>query len=325
MPIIQSLYGVPISGISFPMVTGSGTYATGYDPAQLSGVLSKNGGAWAALGTRFSSIPGAGVYTLASTSSTEMQCYTWAIMITANSGCLPQTILGQCVSGYALVSDVNTANSGLATLTSVSGMAGILLQTSGLIVQCSAIYGTTSGLATLLSVSGATGILANTSTIIGNTSNILSNLSSIIAGVSTPVTLAAGQTVYASGLSPILTAVSNIPSADVTNISSMLLSTQASMSGFAHSVDASGNNNLLAAVSGVVSGVAGIATTDSLTIASGTLAEDIRRLRWFAWENLVVDKTFTPNRLYLKTDGTNYSSYYQLTDDTNYTKRTRGG
>lgn len=275
----QWQYATPLSGLSFPMVTASGTYAQGYDPAQLSGVISKDGGAWAALGSRISGIPGDGVYTIASLSSTEMTAYTWIIKITANSGCLDQGILGFNLSGFTKYTDI-------------------------------------SGFAHSLDCSG------------------LNNINSQLAPIQTAV----------SGVRPgVLTDLSSVTFAlELELETDPALLHPINISGFAHATDCSGINGTLTAVSGLkndVSGLPGvliatsaipgaiggfsISDTDALT--SGTIAHTMRLLRWFSWENLVIDKRYTPNRLYLKTDATNTSSYWTLTDDANTTNRTRGG
>lgn len=126
MSVIEWMYGTAISGISFPMITASGTLANGYDPATMSTVLSKDGGAWSAISGRMSGIPGNGWYTLASLSSTEMTCTTWAIKITANSGCLDQGIIGVNKSGV------------------LSGLAGVLAAVSGVPDGVGSIKTTTS-------------------------------------------------------------------------------------------------------------------------------------------------------------------------------------
>jgi hypothetical protein len=532
------------------MVTASGTYATGYDVAQLSGVISKDGGAWASLGSRFSGIPGGGVYNLVALSSTEMTCWNWIVKVTANSGCLEQCIMGQAMSGIAATDCsaitgvlANTSNifaqcssiltnvsgvkaqcssiqaqassiflscSGMSYKSDVSGLAGVLANTSNIFAQCSSILTNVSGVKAQCSsiqaqCSSIYPTLANTSNLIAqcsslypilaNTSNIFAQCSAILTNVSgvkaqgssiqaqcssilqavssvsatvnysgiaeqvwnsltaaytsaptfggavllsgktgsTPVILAGvthanalvglwGST-HTSAQIPVVTEVRNAQSGnagtatvDISSIANMvwawtaavtssrwitggvinsappasatvdvssiasqvwnsLIATYTSTPTFGGSVMlsgelstvsglgnilaavsglntsnliaqcssiigavsspstlvvgqttyASGLFNMLGAISGIISGVAGIATTDGLTIASGTLAEDLRRLRWFAWENLNIDKRYSPVRLYLKTDATNYSSYFNLADDANNTTRTRGG
>lgn len=300
-------YGVALSGLQFPMVTASGTYAKSYDTAQLSTVISKDGGVWTATSNKCSGIPGDGVYCISQLTAAEMQAYTWAMKITANSGCLDQTLLGINASSHLIYSDI----SGFAHSLDCSGANAILTAVSGL-----------------------------------NTSNLIAQCSSIIGGISTPVTLVAGQTVYASGLNPILVAISGLKN-DVSGITGMQTSVSSVPSGvwlepFANRIvstsglngvlaatsglktDVSAINGILNAVSGVVSGVVGINTADSVIHTSGTLAHDLKLMRWFTWQNWNVDKTYTPDRLYFW-NGTNMSSYFELADDANNTTRTRGG
>lgn len=194
MPVINWLYGTAISGVPFPMVTASGTLAAGYTPGTMSAVLSKDGGAWADLSGRISGIPGNGVYTLVSLSSTEMACYTWAAKISAASGCLDQILVGVNGSGPALATTI----SGFATLDSVSGLPGIAasisgLNTSNLISQCSSIYASISGIPGIASaISGL-----NTSNLIAQCSSILAGISSVPSGVGLIPTTT--STVLASG------------------------------------------------------------------------------------------------------------------------------
>lgn len=220
-------FGTVLSGLTFPLFTLSGTPAINYAVASLSSVISKDAQAFVALGNRVSTNPGSavGVYSLTSLSSTEMQCYTWTVKITANSGCQMQTIHGLNMSGPALTSDINTAISGIATLTSVSALPGILNAVSGL-----------------------------------NTSNIIFQCSSIIGGVSTPVTLITGQTTYASGLNSILAATSGLKNdisglpAMFTNISSIGLN----QSGVSLRNDVSSLAGILSATSGLKNDVSGL-------------------------------------------------------------------
>jgi hypothetical protein len=519
-------YGESMSGIPFTLTTASGTLAIGYSAAQLSGVWSKDGGAWAALGSRISGIPGDGVYTLASLSSTEMTCNTWALKVSANSGCLPQVMIGYNRSGLPSVNDVSGlaailsnvssigANiSGKALKTDVSALAGILVAISGLKVDvsglahatdvsallnvasvtdmCSGVWGysgvassrfvtgganiqagaatvdnsaianqvwlwsdnSTSGryitgggggsasvdissialqtwntvrtiatsattfggyinvsggfvnvsgldlLATLTSVSGNNNLLSAISGLKNDVSGLpgimtqISSLSVSISGhaLKTDVSAIAGILAATSGLKNdvsglpgILTQISSLSvttsglslKTDVSALAGILAATSGlkndvsglpsmftqisslsvSISGMAHSLDASGLDNIyttlnnrtsgipgiatsisglntsnlvaqcssiLAGVSGVPSGVSVIPTTGATSLASGTLAHDLRLLRRQAWGNLNIDKTYTPIRLYLQGDDGNMSSYFTLTDDANNTIRTK--
>lgn len=261
------LYGVPISGISFPMVTASGTYAKGYDTAQLSGVISKDGGAWAAIGSRISGLPGDGVYTIAALSSTEMTAYTWFIKITANSGCLDQGILGLNGSGRVLYSDI----SGFAHRLDCSGIDQIYTAVTSAINQVH-------------------------------------------------VDLESTYLAVTSGVNGTLVAVSGLKN-DVSGLPGIYSNT----SGLAHAIDCSGINGVMVATSALPNAIATIDTTDAASLTSGTLAHTMRLLRWFSWDDLVIDKRYTPNRLYLKTSATATSSYWNLTDDADTTNRTRGG
>jgi hypothetical protein len=100
-------------------------------------------------------------------------------------------------------------------------------------------------------------------------------------------------------------------------------------SGLAHAVDCSGNHAILVAVSGLKVDVSGRTIdeviTDAASLTSGTVGHTLRLLRWAAWENQTIDKTYTPNRLYMKSDETNVSAYFTLTDTSNSTKKERGG
>ena len=389
----QWLYATPLSGLSFPLITASGTYAAGYDTGKLSGMISKDGGAWVGLGSRISGIPGNGVFTIASLSSTEMTCYSWIIRITCASGCLDQAILGYNLSGYAKVTDV----SGFATLTSVSAGPGILTAVSGVTanvnvsavalqvwntVQTGATSTTTFG--GMVNISGIGNVLAAISGIplavasgfsplLVAVSNIplavASGFSPILTAVSSPATSSIAGQVWnsvtanftsgptfagmhaqaASGITSILAATSNIPLAvgsgwiGVSGIANNL----AAISGLANNVSSlpgimaavsgiplaigsgwvgcSGINGVMVATSGIPSGVASISIQDGDNLTSGTLAHTARLLRWFSWGPLVIDKTYTPNRLYLQTDAVNVSSWWSLTDGVNSTNRARGG
>lgn len=108
-------YGVALSGHQFPLVTASGTMAANYDTEQLSGCISKDGGQWTALTNDISGIADtaganrgeAGWYCISEITATEMQCYTWAIKVCADSGCLVQGIVGTNQSGPATALDVS--------------------------------------------------------------------------------------------------------------------------------------------------------------------------------------------------------------------------
>ena len=371
----QWQYGIPLSGLSFPLVTASGTFAVGYDCGQLSGMISINGGNWSGLGGRISGIPGNGVYTVASLSSTEMTCYSWMIRVTAASGCLDQCILGYNLSGNAKTTDV----SGLATLTSVSAEPGILTAVSGVTatVNYSSVANqvwntlltnntssTTFG--NLQNVGGAANVSsialqvwntvqagATSTTTFGGMVNI-SGLGNVLAAISgIPLAVASGFSpllvavsgiplVIASGFSPILSAVSGLTnnvsglpgvltavSNLATNVSG-LPGVMTAVSGIPLAVGSgwvgcSGINGVMGAVSGVPAGVGLISIQDGDALTSGTLAHTARLLRWFSWGPLIIDKTYTPNRLYLQTDNVNVSSWWSLTDGVNSTNRARGG
>jgi hypothetical protein len=532
----QWMYGVPLSGLSFPLITASGTYAKNYAPAQLSGVISKNGGAWAALGTRFSGIPGDGVYTLASLSSTEMTCYSWLIKITANSGCMDQSILGYNLSGLATAVQVSALsnvqgldysgiaaqvwNSLQATYTSNttmavigSGNAALLTAVSGIplavgsgwigcsgndkiltavssvgvtaaTVDTSAIAarvwnttlasytssttfgGNFSGLAHAVDCSGNNNLLVAISGIplavgsgwvgcsgndniltavssvptalvatlslaiaaISGLKNDVSGLPGILVAVSAPKILASayhsgatimgvanamsgnagtanvdvstiaaqvwnsvhtvftssttfgGATtvsglnvlyssfapimvavsaipnVVASGFAPILTAVSSVPGGIVvlnnvdmssiaaqvwnsvntvftsaTTFGGVLVNNTSGLPGILVAISgiplavASGINRIAVGLSSIPDGVIGASIEDADVLVSGTVGHTLRLVRWFSWDNMYIDKTFTPARLYLKTDGTNYSSWWSVTDTSSVTSRVRGG
>jgi len=419
-------YGTPLSGLSFPMVTASGTYAKSYAAASLSAVISKDGGAWASLGSRISGIPGDGVYTIASLSSTEMTCYTWLIKITANSGCLDQSILGvnlsnanilSAVSGLkndvsglpgilaaasgpvvlrpgthtnalvglwgsthtsshiARVTDVTNAgdatvdvssiaaqvwNSLKATYSSSDTFAGdmtkILVAVSGLTNDVSGIQGVlaaVSGLA--VDVSGNDSILIAVSNITNNVASGFLPVLAAVSGTNTSAiadqvwnTVKAGYTSTAtyggmleisglnqiygvlsgldvnmmqvSGLTPILTQASAL--AEIATVSG-LTQILTAISGLA--VDVSAVNGVLTAVSNTTDSIIAGNIGDELALVSGTVGHTLRLVRWFAWEDLKIDKTYLPNRLYLKTDDTNYSSWWSLIDNVNNTERIRGG
>lgn len=132
----QWFYGVANSGIPITLITASGTPAVGYNTSNISTVISRDGGAWANVLGRLSGVPGDGVYTLASLSSTEMTCYYWTIKLTSSSGCLPQVIAGYNLSGYSTAVDVSGNNNLFVTM---SGLPGILANTSNLIANASSI------------------------------------------------------------------------------------------------------------------------------------------------------------------------------------------
>jgi len=430
----QWLYATPLSGLSFPMVTASGTYAKSYAATALSAVISKDGGAWAALGSRISGIPGDGVYTLAALSSTEMTCYSWLIKITANSGSLDQSILGYNLSSVNLLSAI----SGLKN--DVSGLPGILAASSGPVVlrpgthtnALVGLWGSTHTSAQIAVVdtilnptssavsvdvssiayqvwNSKTGTYSASGTLAGsvvetvsNTSNIagivssgvyptivaISGIKNDVSGLPGILVAASGTTTaVASGFAPILAAVSGATA--ITNTSAVALqvwntarTVAASSTTFGGMVEVSGLANLLGAVSGLgvnplnvsglspimtqvsalasitvavsglngilsaisglandVSGINGLQTSvsnipgnianyvidDAAALTSGTVGHTLRQLRWFAWEDLKIDKTYLPNRLYLKSDETNYSSWWSLIDNVNNTERIRGG
>jgi hypothetical protein len=289
MPI-NWLYGTAISGIQFPLITASGTLAKGYNTATLSGVISKDGGAWAALNGRISGIPGDGWYNLVSLSSTEMTCYTWSVKVTANSGCLDQGIVGINMSGYATAVDV----SGIGNLyISVSGLPGILANTSSLMV-------TGSGHALTAQVSGLPQITINTSGL------------ALKSDVSSLPELWISNSGHALRIDVSALAATYIATSGLDNIYKAI----------------SGFDKILVAVSGVAiasaSSVAGIQTTDATVLASGTLPHDIRLARWHTWEKTVVDKRPTPARQHYW-NGTNTSTFFEISDDSDTASRVRGG
>jgi len=396
----QWLRGVPLSGLSFPLVTASGTYAKNYNTAQLSGVISKDGGAWAALGSRLSGIPGDGIYTLCALSSTEMTCYSWLIKITANSGCLDQAILGYNLSGPVLNADISgfahsidcSGNNAILVATSniplavasgwvgcsgndnilqavsnipatvnyssiaqqvwntvrdiatsgttfggavnISGFDGLVTAVSGLKNDISGlpqILLNQSGLATLTSVSGLRAPIENQvwDALVTN-HNLDETFGWHIEAIETNVTVSSiarqvwntVQTVATSATTfgGLITAISGLKN-DVSGLPGLYANT----SGLAHALDCSGIHGVLVATSAVPAAVGALDVTDAAGLTSGTLAHTARLLRWFSWDGLVIDKRYTPNRLYLKTSATATSSYWNLTDDADTTNRTRGG
>uniref|UniRef100_A0A6M3K8E8 Uncharacterized protein n=1 Tax=viral metagenome TaxID=1070528 RepID=A0A6M3K8E8_9ZZZZ len=256
--MFQWLYGTTLSGLSFPMVTASGTYAQNYLPTSLSTVLSRDGQAWQSLTYGTSSIPGGGIYTIPQITSSEMSCHTWFIKVTANSGCLEQGIAGYNLSGPVLNSNI----SGFAHEGTVSGLF--------------------TGINTVYNVSGK-------------------------------VTLE--PTTFASSQIAVVTEVRNAQSAPTGTT--------------AAEIWASANRTLTSTVGidlSSINAIRDIDTGDSATLTSSTLGHDLRLLRYEAWENWTIDKRYDPDRLYLKTDGTNYSSYFELRGTVASTiTKTRGG
>ena len=124
-----------------------------------------------------------------------------------------------------------------------------------------------------------------------------------------------------SGLTPILTQVSAL--AVVTATVSGLTPILAAISGLV--TDVSAINGIMVATSSVPGCVVSTMIDDGAELVSGTIGHTLRLVRWFAWEDLKIDKTYLPNRLYLKTDNTNYSSWWSLIDNVNNTERIRGG
>lgn len=389
--MLQWIYNTPLSGVYFPMVTASGTYATGFDVAQISTVISKDGGAFVGTTNGVQAI-GNGVYKIGSLTATEMQCYTWFLRVTANSGCLDQAIIGFNLSGPAQKVDL----SGLAHDVDCSGNNSILVAVSGL----------------KNAVSGLPGIL----TAISAQKNDVSGLPGMLTAISAPKILASafhsGATIFA--VTNAMSSTAPTPVIDVSSIASQvwnsLLGTYTSsttfggnQSGLAHSIDCSGKNNILTAISGIPSAVAsgwvgcsgidkifqnlsGLAHTsdisgvahvsdlitvnlssiaaqvwnslqsvytssttfgglvigllsdvsnipnairdmdiaDATALTSGTIGHSMRLVKWATWGPMVIDKRYTPNRLYMQTDETNVSSYFNLSDSANATIKTRG-
>ena len=429
----QGTYNGAMSGILFPLITASGTYAKNFNTTSISAIFigyPGNGG-YTSLSGRMSGIPGDGVYTITNLTAIEMQCYTWAIKITANSGCLDQTILGQNL-GYS-ATHIITAVSGLKN--DVSGLPGILAASSGPVVlrpgtHTNALVGlwgsthTSSQIARVTDLTNAgeatvdvstiaaqvwnslTATYTSSATLAGNIANVLAATSAVtnnvasgfapvigaisglkndVSGLPGILTATSGTTTaVASGFAPIIASVSSIPSnisstakqvwetvrdsftssttfgatinvsglddvlpavsglslslaqvSGLTNLMTQLSSLSegvvvsgmdnllAAVSGLA--VDVSGISAIMDAVSGVPSGIANFNIADSESLTSGTMAHTMRLVRWFAWEDLFIDKTYLPNRLYMRTDATNYSSWFSLIDNVNYTERIRGG
>ena len=271
-------YGVVLSGLTFPLQTASGTFvATNYGSGGLSGSISVNGGPWTALGyLRINvSTPGNGMYTITSLSSVEMSSYTWAVMITATSGCIAQGIIGTNLSGPARATDVSAlagtlvavsalpvavASGFLPILTAVSntnnnisGLPGMMTAVSGIWKSVSALNNIASidysGIAlqtwnTVISTATSSvtfggALVADISSIVGGSVNISSIANQVWNTVQTTATSATtfGGMVNVSGLVGILTAVSNIPLAVASGFSPILTAVSAnSMSSYAGQV-----------------------------------------------------------------------------------------
>lgn len=404
----QWLYNTPISGLQFPMVTASGPYAAGFAPTSISAEISKDGGAWASLSGRISSIPGNGVYTIANLTAAEMQCYTWFIKLAVNSGALEQGLAGINISAHTailaaqvhtsaqipVVTEVRNVSGGvqlnnnvhasaeIAVVTQVrnamSGNAGtanvdissIALQvwntlrntaasgpTFGGYVNASGIQGVilapqvhTSAVIPIVTevrnISGKVSLNAgvHASAIIPEVTQVL-NLSGTVmlagvnhAGAIIPVVTTVNNIsggvqlnngVHASAQIAIVTEVRNVSGnvvlAGITHAGAVIpLVTQ--VNNLSGTVVIVANNDKTGYGINIssVNAIRDIATTDAASLTSGTIANDLRMLRWFTFENWTIDKTTTPDRLYLW-NGANMSSlYYNLTDDAAETKRTRG-
>lgn len=407
----QWLYGTPISGLQFPMVTASGPYAAGFAATAISAEISRDGGAWQSLSGRISSIPGNGVYTIAALTAAEMQCYSWFIKLTTNSGSLEQGLPGINISAQmaVLAAQVHTsaqipvvtevrnvsgavqlnnnvhASAEIAVVTQVrnamSGNAGtanvdissIALQvwntlrataasapTFGGYVNASGIQGVIlapqvhtsaqipivtevrniSGTVILAGVTHTGAIIPTIENLSGkvnlnagvHTSAIIPEVTQLI-NLSGKVNLNAG--VHTSAQIPIVTEVRNVSGVVVlmgvnhAGATIPIVTIVENISGLV--VVGANQDKVNYSISGVVginvssvNAVRDIATTDAASLTSGTIANDLRMLRWFTFENWTIDKTTTPDRLYLW-NGANMSSlYYSLTDDAAETKRTRG-
>jgi len=156
----QWRYGVVMSGLSFTLQTASGTPAIYPNPANLSGVMSlDNGQAITALGAVISGVASSRFYTIATISAANMNCYTWTVLVTSNSGCNPTTIHGVNISGPAVATDCSGLDK---VLTACSGNNNILVAVSGLKNDVSGLPGiwlATSGLALRNDVSALAGTL----------------------------------------------------------------------------------------------------------------------------------------------------------------------
>jgi len=233
----------------------------------------------------------------------------------------------------AISSSVAAVASGFAPILVAVSSITVATEVSGLTPILAAISGVTNAVASgFAPVLAAAQVATDTSAIAGqvwntiktnHTSNTTFGGSVEVSGLDPIIDAISGLgAVYfnVSGLTPILTQVSSIGARIETSGFNLTL---AAISGL--SVGISGLDNILTAVSSVAVGVANIATDDAAELTSGTLAHTARMLRWFAWEDLYIDKTYLPNRMYLRTDATNYSSYFTLIDNVNYTERVRGG
>jgi len=251
---------------------------------------------------------------------------------------------------------IMTAVSGLRN--DVSGLPGILTAVSSVRIAVSGLPGilaATSGLKN--DVSGLPGILTAISGVPGNIPG--SNLSAFAEQVWNTITATyTSSTTFGGALidktDDILTAVSaipgNIPGSNVSSFAervwNTLVSSNTSSATFGGhlatlinqnliatsgtaSAAVAGNvpyfNDILAAVSGAAGATKDVLISDITTLTSGTIGHTLRLIRWALWENLVVDKRYTPNRLYLKNSATATSAYFELSDTSNSTTKTRGG
>lgn len=317
----QWFYGVANSGIPITLITASGTPAIGYNPVFLSTVLSKDGQAWGSVSGRLSGIPGDGVYTLASLSSTEMTCFYWTVKVTSNSGCLPQVIAGYNLSGYATAINV----SGLPGLATNVSNIGLDMSGHARRIDVSALDGTLTAASGPVVLRGIT----HTNALVGLWGS--SHTSSLIARVTDLTNAGAPPVIDISSIaSQVWNSLTTTYASSPTFGGAVMVSGKlATVSGLDNIVTAaSGNDKILTAVSNVPvaagSSVAGIQTTDATVLTSGTLAHDARMIRHFTWNNMFIDKTYTPYRQY-HYNGTNMSSWFDIEDDSNTAKRTRSG
>lgn len=292
-------YGVALSGLQFPLVTASGTLAIGYDTAQLSGSLSQNGLNWSGLTNNISGIPGGGVYSIASLTATEMTCNAWTVKIVSNSGCLPQILLG--INALAQVSGLDNI------LTAISGCpAGVWIQPTRTIDRVDAVSGRVT--LEMYTHSGAT------IPVVTRVDNLSGKVTTQIVEDKTGYSLVADQTAITIGTVNAVVGVSGkVTLSPVTHSGAI----------FNQIVPVSGLIGILTAISGVPTGVRDVNTATENILTSGTIGHDLMQLRHINCENLYIDKTYTPDRLYVRSSGANYSSYFTLADDANSTTRTR--
>jgi hypothetical protein len=101
-------YGVALSGLTFQMHTNSGTVAIYPNAANLSAVMSVNGGqAVTALGNVVSGVASSRFYSIATIAAANMACYTWCVLVTSNSGSQPTTVHGYNLSGPVRTTDLS--------------------------------------------------------------------------------------------------------------------------------------------------------------------------------------------------------------------------